>query len=1820
MKGTACLPENLAYPVAGLAETVRVMRTGRRAYSIRARGSVTPPPMMPDIWLQRLLLPKTAVSLLHRGADHIWTSEAQSTSTVAGLGGLRSRSSTLPAGLADKARTPTDPGADPIADQDAGSSAEPPSDPPAKQLSRLAADFFRRHAAYPQDEDFAAQLDWHRALHRPLLQALGYAIDPREHPLENEWTAGQPIPVWTLLGRKPGLPDVAILPAFNPRERVESQDRSIDPLDSRLDARHFRIEEMPAAYLGKDRKTPRTLAELLTDSVFAADHPPRFLLLIGETQWILLDRFKWPANRFLRFDLTEILGKKQPATLNATYALLHREALLPDQGEGLLDSLDAESHKHDAGVSENLKYALRDAIELLGNEAARQLITEHGYSYSGNLKPLDAGALSTECVRLVYRLIFLFYIEARPELGYVPINSSDVYARGYSLEALRDLTLTDLRSTEAQNGGYFDKSLRKLFALVAAGTTIDRTQAEIHLGASVNAFELAPLDSKLFDPKSTPLLNRVRFPNHIWQAVLRGLSFAKDEKTKRTRRVSYQALSINQLGAVYESLLSYRGFFAAEDLYEVMPAPKEGARQAREDDAEGDLEEDEDTQTQDDYGGSTDLLANGWFVTRNQIGDYRNNEKVTFTNAEGRKELRVYPKGTFIYRLAGRDRQKSASYYTPQSLTQCLVKYALKELLPGKSADDILKLRVLEPAMGSAAFLNEAVNQLAETYLERKQQELKRRIPHDQYPQELQKVRMRLADANVFGVDLNPIATELAEVSLWLNAIYGESDEQGRPKAARVPWFGYQLFIGNSLVGARPQVFPVSQVTAPRRINHYQSDYYSKTKSEPNPNCYLYATPRRLTSIEPRRDDEIYHFLLPDEGMCSYTNKAVKTYFADDLERIKLWKKPLIARFSQTEIQRLLQLSKKIDQLWQEHARQLAKDRARTEDPLSVWPDIDTGSTSSRASKEETRQAGMLSEDGDKATPYRRLKLVMDYWCALWFWPLDQASSLPSRTQWITEIGAILDGNLMEIDEQTELDLSPEPAKVERQLLAPEVQGSLFDDQPGQLPLSAPAPEKTLLDRYGELRIKRLRDYFPRVALVESLAARFKFFHWELAFADVFREAGGFDLILGNPPWLKVEWEEKGVLGEADPRIAIRKMSASDLAKRRADLFAERPEMRTAWLAEYCEQEGFQAFLNAAQNYPLLKGVQSNLYKCFLPQAWMLGNYQGVSGFLHPEGIYDDPKGGEFRSKLYLRLKAHFQFQNEKKLFPIGNRNKFSINIFGPLHESVCFDNIANLFLPQTVDGCYSSSTEVPVGGIKDDNDNWNIEGHPDRVLEVDESRLDLFARLYDDSGTPPLEARLPAIHAFQLISVLEKFAAQPRRLGDLKGEYVSTVMFDETYAQRDGTIRRDTHFPNNPKDWILSGPHFFVGNPVFQTPKQVCTTHKAYDNLDLTNLPDNYLPRTNYVPACSAVEYANRTPRVPWAVFEGNEKNRVTDYYRFISREMLSQSGERTLIGTLIPPGPANIHTCIQQVFLKTKDLVAFLTSTFSLAVDFQVKSTGAGHANKSVIAKFPIVALRDSAADAAYTRALALCCLTSHYADLWQSCYQPEFSQQHWSIQAPTEWKSSPAALGATSPPAQPDRPAPASHHEPLAVPLDPDFFAKLTPHWQRNCALRTDYARRQALLEIDVLVAQALGLTLDELLTIYRVQFPVMRQNEADTWYDQTGRIVFTPSKGLIGVGLPRKARKSDLKAGITYGIRTPDRPDQNPQQGIALGWEDVRNLPAGSTLTKTFPDDTLPGGPVQRTITYQPPFIRPNREQDYRIAWAFFTQDPEEQATP
>jgi hypothetical protein len=146
--------------------------------------------------------------------------------------------------------------------------------------------------------------------------------------------------------------------------------------------------------------------------------------------------------------------------------------------------------------------------------------------------------------------------------------------------------------------------------------------------------------------------------------------------------------------------------------------------------------------------------------------------------------------------------------------------------------------------------------------------------------------------------------------------------------------------------------------------------------------------------------------------------------------------------------------------------------------------------------------------------------------------------------------------------------------------------------------------------------------------------------------------------------------------------------------------------------------------------------------------------------------------------------------------------------------------------------------------------------------------------------------------------------------------------------------------------------------------------------------------------------------------------------------------------------------------------------------------------------------------------------------------------------------------------------------------------------------------------ALVEIDVLVAQELGLTLDELCLIYRVQFPVMQQYERDTWYDMQGRIVFTVSKALVGVGLRRKAKSNDPDVKLTL-------PGGQTKTG-KYGWDDIHSmeekgdLPGGSTVETTVIDDTLPGGPQKRVRRWVAPFARADRETDYRIAWEFFSR--------
>ena len=1392
--------------------------------------------------------------------------------------------------------------------------------------------------------------------------------------------------------------------------------------------------------------------DLIKKLLFGLSESPRFLMIITMNQIALIDRDKWNAKRYLQFELEDIFSRREETTLQAMSVLLHCESICPADGKILLDTLSDNSQRHASGVSQDLKYALRESIELLGNEVLYDLKNR----FDKKPEDVDAGQLTLECLRYMYRMLFVLFIEARPELGFAPIKEQ-TYFSGYSLESLRDIA-DGIRDDvdEVGEGYYLHETLSKLYDMIYTGYPEEKElySKAMRLESKHDMFIIHPLKAHIFDPEYTPTLNTVKIRNETMLRIvdLMSLTRATGKKNSRRGRISYANLGINQMGAVYEALLSYRGFIAKEDLFEVKAK-----------------------------GEKVDDLDVGYFVPERELDQYDEDERVRLDDGK----LRVHKKGKFIYRLAGREREKSASYYTPECLTKCLVKYALKELLKDKTADDILKLTVCEPAMGSAAFLNEAINQLAEAYIDRKQKELGETIPADKRQNELQKVKMYIADNNVYGIDLNPVAVELAEVSLWLNTIY---------EGGYVPWFGAQLVNGNSLIGARRQGYAPSNLTATSK----------------NLRWFEMAPERIPFGRTAAQKNRIYHFLLGDPGMCSYSDKVIKSLAPDNIKAMAAWNKEFNKSYSDDDLVLLKELSKYVDKLWKQQIADRRKLQKNTRVDLSVFGHDRSDEYSvpmTIRQKDKYLKLIYKSEQASDAGAYARLKFAMDYWCSLWFWPIDKADELPTRSEFLYDMDLILRG----VKETT----------------VKSDQLSLFGD--------ADDVEESV--KLESVNLTQLCEMFPRLRIARDIAEANKFMHWELEFAEIFADNGGFDLTIGNPPWILLSWNEQDLLSDKNPMFAIKKMSAAQTSEIRNESLEDESTF-IVYFNEYETISGEQTFLGAIQNYPELIGMKTNLFKCFLPNAWHFGNENGVSAFIHPDGVYDDPKGGMLREKLYPKLKYHFQFTNELKLFAeVDHHTGYSLNVYSN-NESDTFESISNLFAVETIEECYDNSIEGNVPGLKDDNGNWNVNGHPGRVVTVGRKELELFAKLFD-GNEEWRQARLPVLHATELVHTLSSFVQQNNNIAMLKNNEIAySVMFFEADDSKKGIIKRDVHIPESIDDIILSGPHIGIANPIFKCSRTICKLNSDYDNIDLTVIPDNFIARCNYSKACDNEKFNKSILDLSWG-------GKYTSTYRIGMRKMLNLSGERTLISAIIPPSVCHIDGVYSMTL--TTNLALMAGCMASLPFDFYLKSAGKTNGCYNLFSSFPI--LNDKVqSKKIVVLSLLLNSLNKFYSNLWKDNFDSSFTGETWSKQDSR---------------------------------LDNKRFSSLTDEWTWNTPLRTDYERRQALVEIDVLTSMALGMTLQQLKTIYRIQFPVLQQYEADTWYDANGRIVFTINRSLTGVGFDRKQ------------------------------WEnEVKGAEAGKKFYRTITDDTQPGGPVERTIEYVAPFDRCDREKDYETAWEVF----------
>lgn len=1349
-----------------------------------------------------------------------------------------------------------------------------------------------------------------------------------------------------------------------------------------------------------------TIAKVVSE-IYLAERSPKYVVVMAGRWLVLTEQERWAEGRYLAADALLVADRNDTRKHSETdrfLAILGRDSLMPTpDGSIWWDDVLAASVKHTVGVSQDLRAGIRRSIEIIANDvlkrrAARGLPVDE----------VDGQDLARQSLRFLYRILFLLYAEASPEMGVLPIGAGE-YNEGYGLDRLRELTLVNIQSHESQRGTHIYESLERLFRLVDSGHKPRRGSSAAGDPTGDNeGLVFQPLKADLFQESATSLINDAKLSNSELQRVLQHLLLSKEARGKDRGFISYAELGINQLGAVYEGLMSYTGFIAAEPLYEVAKDgnPEKGS----------------------------------WVVPvdRSESIDAKHFVKIE-DERTGEKKLVLHETGSFVFRLAGRERQQSASYYTPEVLTKFVVSQALEELLDQDGritpADDILKLTVCEPALGSGAFAIEAVRQLADEYLKRKQKELDQHIPADEYPQELQKVKAQIALHQVHGVDLNSTAVELAEVSLWLDTMV---------KDLQAPWFGLRLRRGNSLIGSRRATYSRQAVND-----------ITWLKSEPAqaPLSGLVGAMEDDTD-DPNVVSRIHHFLLPAEGWGVAAEAAELENLAGDAQRaLKSWRASIKAKPSRIQLDRLVALGTRVEALWKLTLRrlQVAETEARREiDYFGKRPPVGESVETSSVTREQIEQS-LKDENGS----YQRLRRAMDAWNALWFWPLTEGATgriqPPSLEEWVSALEGIL-------------GVEAAAGKISRKY-------GLIEGQTSVLSMASwgelEAIESFDFSTSQVQQIGVIKTEHPWLGVCQQVAEEQGFFHWELDFASVFAR-GGFDLQVGNPPWVRPRIDEPSLLAEGDPWWQVgERVSAAEKEQRRKAVLSM-PGMPDIFVSGISDVLALAAFLGSGVEYPVLSGLQPDLYRCFMSKSWSRMNENGISALIHLESHFTDERGELLRSHTYRRLRRHWEFINELKLFEIKDQKRYGVNVYGHPRSDISFLSASHLYHPETVIRSlqHDGSGEEP--GIKDEEGKWDLRPHRDRIESVTVKTLEAWRAVMEEDNSALLHTRMVHSVNKSAARALEKLTEVPR-VGVLQPEFSGG--WGEGKSQQDGIFELSWGEPSSWEEVILQGPHMTANDPWYKSPNPSMLHQQDWKVVSHHDIGHDDKPVTCFKPKISTSEIDRLYTR--WST---GEPSRST--YRIFWRTMAANTGVRTLTPAIYPPGTTHVDG-VYSLGLPNgdlKSLVALAGQLGSVISDFSVRV-----APKSTIRAGAISRLRATVEHPLIPqlllRTLRLNCLTNAYAPLWEEVFLEDFGKDSW--------------VGGIN---YEGRPA----------------LGDVTPNWTSSVPLHADADRRQAELEIDAIVAVMFGLSAHDLQTLYRTQFPVLAgYDQRKFGFDQRGK---------------------------------------------------------------------------------------------------------------
>lgn len=391
------------------------------------------------------------------------------------------------------------------------------------------------------------------------------------------------------------------------------------------------------------------------------------------------------SRRYVQVDVD--VGLEDDRASAALFTIFSAASLSPEPGhdQSMLHRLVEASERDASQVRQSLRHGVLEAsAAVLGALAAR-------------LPPAPLDSTFEQALTIVYRILFLLFAEAR---GLVPFWHP-VYRESYSVDALRAAAE---RSGPAP--GLWD-ALRAISRLA-------------HAGCRAGDLRVTPFNGRLFAPSRTPLAERGDLDDEAARRALLALATRTAADRAGRERIAYRDLGVEQLGAVYETVLDY--------------------------------------------------------------------EPCAVAARSGRPPQRRL---TVALRPGSGRRKATGTFYTPQPIAQFLIRRTLGPLVQDASPDRILDLKVLDPAMGSGAFLVGACVYLAQAY----EAALVRTgacHPTDLGPQEQAAIRRTIAERCLYGVDLNPMAVQLARLSLWLATLAAD-----RP----LTFLDHHLQAGDSLLG-----------------------------------------------------------------------------------------------------------------------------------------------------------------------------------------------------------------------------------------------------------------------------------------------------------------------------------------------------------------------------------------------------------------------------------------------------------------------------------------------------------------------------------------------------------------------------------------------------------------------------------------------------------------------------------------------------------------------------------------------------------------------------------------------------------------------------------------------------------------------------------------------------------------------------------------------------------------------------------------------------------------------------------------------------------